>query len=153
MSVIGHVPTLADGSELPVTNFEEAKSAFLRAFERGHVEMVPSESWKSSRHRLNLGPDAPTETNERGASQSKTEYLLTAIDPSTLLAVGAVMAQGERKYGPDNWRRIDVGDHINHALVHLVAWLAGDRQDDHLTHAICRAIFAHAVENQPEGSA
>lgn len=32
--------------------------------------------------------------------------------------------------------------HINKALVHFYRWLSGDRSEDHLGHALCRAMFA-----------
>lgn len=92
-----------------------------------------------------VGPDAPTETNATGHSQSKVQYHFDSIDPRTLLALARVHAEGDAKYGRDNWRGIDAVDHINHAIIHLVAHLAGDRSDDHLAHALCRVGMAHAT--------
>lgn len=37
---------------------------------------------------------------------------------------------------------------MNHLLMHVYAYLGGDTQDDHLSHALCRAMFALAVEYQ-----
>lgn len=95
-----------------------------------------------------VGPDAPTETNERGASQSQVEYHFDSIDARALLELARVHAQGDTKYGRDNWRGIAERDHINHALIHLYAYLAGDTQDDHLAHALCRTEMALAIRLQ-----
>jgi Domain of unknown function (DUF5664) len=95
-----------------------------------------------------VGPDAPTETGENGASQSKVQYHFDSIDPRTLLALARVHAEGDAKYGRDNWRGIHPTSHINHAIIHLVAHLAGDRSDDHLAHALCRVGMAHAVREE-----
>jgi hypothetical protein len=62
------------------------------------------------------------------------------------LAVAEVLDGGARKYGPDNWRRIDVREHLNHCITHLFAYLAGDGSDDHLEHAACRAMMALEIK-------
>ena len=89
-----------------------------------------------------VSPDAPVITNEKGAKQSDSPYRLDLVDPKALLAIGAVLKEGATKYGEDNWRGIDLNDHINHALVHIYAYLAGDNSDDHIEHATTRMIFA-----------
>lgn len=90
-----------------------------------------------------VGPDAPTTTNENGASQSATLYRLDLVPPLALLDVAKVLSYGAVKYGVDNWRGIPVEDHLNHALVHIYAYLSGDTQDNHLGHATCRMMMAH----------
>jgi hypothetical protein len=52
------------------------------------------------------------------------------------------MYHGAAKYGVDNWRVISTDDHVNHMLMHTFAWGAGDTQDDHPGHAVCRALMA-----------
>ena len=70
--------------------------------------------------------------------------------PLGFLRVGQVFAYGARKYQPGNWRKIAAEEHANHAIIHLLAWLSGDRQDDHLGHAACRAIMAiETCEQKP----
>lgn len=93
-----------------------------------------------------VGPDAPTVTNEAGAKQSHSPYRMDLIDAKALLKIAQVHKQGGDKYGDTNWRGIPVNDHINHALVHIYAHLAGDTSDDHLSHAATRMIFALAQE-------
>jgi hypothetical protein len=56
--------------------------------------------------------------------------------------VAEVLKGGAEKYGPDNWRRIPVAEHLNHAMTHILAYFAGDTQDHHLEHAACRMMMA-----------
>ena len=92
--------------------------------------------------------DAPITTNERGASQSLIEVRFDLLDGPALFEMAAVMHYGAQKYGVDNWRGIDIADHLNHAVMHIYAYLGGDRQDGHLSHLMCRAMYAQAVELQ-----
>ena len=43
-------------------------------------------------------------------------------------------------------------EHVNHAVQHLFAYLAGGESDDHLDHAILRAMFAYEVDHEREGT-
>jgi hypothetical protein len=89
-----------------------------------------------------VGADAPIVTNEKGGKQSKVLYRVDLFPPLALLDVSKVLEEGARKYAPDNWRNIDCNDHLNHALIHIFAYLAKDKQDDHLSHAACRIMMA-----------
>lgn len=89
-----------------------------------------------------VGPDAPTVVNEKGAKQSATGRRADLLPPLALLRVAEVLHHGAEKYGANNWRGIAEPDHLNHALIHLLAHLAGDRQDDHLGHLACRVLMA-----------
>lgn len=95
-----------------------------------------------------VGPDVPIITNERGGSQSKVPVRFDLIDGLALFEMAKVLHTGAEKYGPNNWRKIDVEDHLNHLIMHAYAYLAGDRSDDHLSHIMCRAMFAQGVELQ-----
>lgn len=97
------------------------------------------------------GPDTPIETNSNGGSQSAIPYRFDLIDAQALAAMAKVLKEGADKYGENNWRQIPVGDHLNHLLLHVFAYLAGDTQDDHLSHALCRATFALGVKLEQEG--
>jgi hypothetical protein len=88
-----------------------------------------------------VGPDAPTAVNASGGKQSQSLYRCDLLPARASLAVAEVLHHGAAKYGPNNWRKIPTEDHINHAMVHLFAWLAGDTQDDHLEHAACRLLM------------
>lgn len=89
-----------------------------------------------------VGPDAETITHPNGAKESKAEFAATSLPPKALLAVAAVQKLGDDKYGVDNWRDIPVRDHLNHAQIHYLAHMAGDKQDKHLEHYATRALMA-----------
>jgi hypothetical protein len=93
-----------------------------------------------------VGKEAPTVTNAAGAKQSATLYRADLLPPLATLAVAKVLAEGAAKYGDNNWRKIPTGDHLNHAMIHVLAFLAGDTQDDHLQHAACRLLMALETE-------
>jgi hypothetical protein len=89
-----------------------------------------------------LAPDAPIDTNEHGGQQSKIEGRFDLIPPIAMLELAKIMEYGAKRYAPNNWRKIPLDDHVNHMLMHLFAYVAGDRQDDHLGHALARAAMA-----------
>jgi dATP/dGTP diphosphohydrolase, N-terminal len=91
------------------------------------------------------GPDAPTIYNEHGAGQSDIPYRFDLIDAHAIASIAKVLKNGADKYGANNWRKIEVEDHLNHLIMHAYAYLAGDKTDDHLAHIGCRAIFALGV--------
>lgn len=92
-----------------------------------------------------VSPDAPTTTNERGGSQSHVPVRFDLIDGYAMFKMAAVLHEGAEKYGANNWRLIDIDDHLNHLIMHAYAYLAGDRTDEHLSHTMCRAMFAQGV--------
>lgn len=96
-----------------------------------------------------VGKDAPIVMNELGGKQSQVLYRFDLVDPRAMFEMCKVLKEGFDKYGSDeNWRKINVRDHLNHLLIHAYAYLAGDTSDEHLSHIMCRAMFAQAVELQ-----
>lgn len=93
-----------------------------------------------------LAPDAPVTTNEHGGQQSQIEGRFDLIPPVAMFELAKIMEYGARRYAPNNWRKIPIDDHVNHGLSHLFAYLAGDRQDDHLGHALARMAMAVEIE-------
>ena len=89
-----------------------------------------------------VGPDAPILTNASGGKQSASPYRADLLPPRACLAIARVLKQGVEKLGHDTWRAVPLRDHLNHALIHLFAFLAGDTQDDHLEHAACRLLMS-----------
>lgn len=63
-----------------------------------------------------------------------------------LMMIGKTLQYGATRYAPNNWRLIPQEEHINHALLHLLALYSGDTQDDHLSHALTRLMMASATE-------
>lgn len=90
-------------------------------------------------------PDVETTVNEKGGKQSAAPVRFDLIDGRALFEMAKVLHHGAEKYGANNWRLIDVDDHLNHLLMHTYAYLSGDRTDDHLSHILCRATFALGV--------
>lgn len=99
-----------------------------------------------------LAPDVPVTTNSNGGKQSATPYGFHLLPISSIFAAAEVAAYGANKYGEDfhnrNYTKISVEDHINHAIQHLYGYLAGDKSDDHLGHAIVRTMFAYDVDKR-----
>jgi hypothetical protein len=89
-----------------------------------------------------VGPDAPTCVNEKGGKQSSSPFRCDLLPPLASLHLGKILKYGADKYGDKNWQLISVEDNLNHALVHILSYLAGDKQDDHVGHAACRLMFA-----------
>lgn len=89
-----------------------------------------------------VGKDAPTVVNAVGGKQSGSPYRMDLIPPLAAFAVASVLKEGADKYGDDNWKKITIPDHLNHALAHAFAYMAGDKSDDHLGHMACRVLFA-----------
>ena len=87
--------------------------------------------------------------NKNGGKQSDTPYGFHMLPPSALFDAAKVAKYGADKYGETfenrNYVKIPSLDHLNHALQHIYAYLAGDTQDDHLGHAIVRLMFAYDV--------
>lgn len=101
-----------------------------------------------------VDPNTPVVENEQGGKQSATPYGFHLLPTSSVFAAAEVAAYGAAKYGEDfhhrNYTKITVEEHINHAIQHLYAYLAGDTSDDHLGHAIVRAMFAYDVNWRKE---
>jgi hypothetical protein len=111
------------------SQFEQAMEQLFAKYNTGHV--VPG-----------VGKDAPTVVNEKGGKQSKVLYGMDCLPPKAILDLAKTLEEGRVKYGKDNWRNIEIDSHLNHALIHIFAYMAGDTSDDHLNHATCRLLFA-----------
>lgn len=90
-------------------------------------------------------------TNDKGASQSYTPCRFDIVPPLALFEVAKVLSEGAEKYGAYAWKNIEVNDHLNHAIQHVYGYLSGDRTEEHLSHAICRLMFALEVSEVENG--
>lgn len=89
-----------------------------------------------------VGPDTRIVFNENGAGQSDIPYSFHTMPTEAMLSLAQLQTQGDQRYGEFNWRGISIREHVNHAITHLFAYLAGDEQDDHLQHGAWRALAA-----------
>jgi hypothetical protein len=100
---------------------------------------------------LKVGPDTKLATNEKGGQQSDIPYRFDLVDPTAMFEVAKVYGNGARKYTINNWRLITRRDHLNHCLMHIYAYMAGDTQEpDHLSHALCRLTMALGIEENED---
>lgn len=94
-----------------------------------------------------VSPEAPVVENEQGGKQSSSPYGFELLPTSSVFAAAMVARQGADKYGETlnnrNYTKIPCESHLNHAIAHIYAYLAGDKSDDHLAHAIVRLMFAY----------
>lgn len=101
---------------------------------------------KAAQARVDVGPDAPITTNARGGKQSAALHY-TLLPAKAITRLAETLTGGARKYGWNNWRRIPVEEQLDHVMQHLIAYLDGDKSDDHLAHALCRIAFAVEMES------
>lgn len=98
-----------------------------------------------------MAPDQPIEENEFGGKQSSSPYAFHLLPTSAVFAAAETAKYGADKYGESfgdrNYTKISAVEHVNHAIAHLYAYLAGDESDDHLAHAILRTMFAYDCDN------
>lgn len=67
-----------------------------------------------------------------------------------IISIAKVLQYGASRYKANNWRLIPQEEHINHALIHIIAHLAGDTQDEHIDHALCRLMMAYATKKSED---
>jgi len=108
-----------------------------------HKHLNPSVCLKPQ---LKVSPDEPIVCNEHGGYQAMNIYAFDLLDAGVLMELARVFGEGAKKYKKDNWRLIPPHEHYAHMMAHLMAWQAGDRQDDHLNHANARMMMMLATE-------
>jgi Domain of unknown function (DUF5664) len=121
---------------------------------------LDSKIWKEN-------PDDPVVTNDQGGSQSEPKFdwlafpfdtFMTLVENGVadpLVDVAEVLEEGSKKYGLLNWQKIEEDDHLNHVVHHAIAatrFIDSEDRRIHLTHAICRALFALYVGERREES-
>ncbi len=108
------------------------------------------EAWKKAERTTmpnieGVGPDEPKIVHENGAGESLSPYRFDLLPAMALADVAKVMAAGAEKYGVDNWKALPPESHLNHAMQHIFAYIAGDTQEgnviEHARHAATRILF------------
>lgn len=78
-------------------------------------------------------------------------YAFHLLDPWSLLEMARVMQEGEDLGKPrGGWRKLSSEEQVNRAIGHLLAYLGGDSQDDHLSHAMVRTSMAWSMQKEEE---
>lgn len=93
--------------------------------------------------------EGETITTEQGGKHSYVAARLDLVPPENALLLGECLGFGAKKYGEENWHGIPERDNLNHAMVHVTKWMAGDRGEPHLVNALARLHFAlwHAIKS------
>ena len=76
------------------------------------------------------------------------QFAMDIIEPSReqqIIRIARVLKEGASKYQANNWRLIPEEEHLNHAMIHVMAAELGDTQDNHLDHALCRLMMAYGT--------
>lgn len=81
-----------------------------------------------------------------GAKRGAVRERFDLIPPLGLQAVAEAMAKGAARYGDDNWRGLPKEEMVNHAIRHLVLWMAGDRSEPHAAHAAANCLMLVDLE-------
>lgn len=79
-----------------------------------------------------------TKTFKGGGTRSSIgRFDFVSLHPIALIALAETAGEGSEKYGPNNYERgMPVLDILNHVFRHLLLYLAGDRSEPHLAHAM-----------------
>ena len=94
-------------------------------------------------------------TNAAGAKQSKIDGRFDLLPALAVKEVAVVLAEGEAKYGKDNWKGLSIDEINNHVYNHLLDYQQDANTED-LSHAACRILMAlqlhlEALEIGPPG--
>lgn len=92
--------------------------------------------------------DGDTVTNDKGGKQAHISARFDCIPPECLQLLAQCLGFGAQKYGKENWRQIDLEDHLCHAMNHLNLLRLGDRSEMHLVNALARITFALSISVQ-----
>lgn len=83
------------------------------------------------------------ETLPNGSLNPVIETRMERIPWLGVIAAARAMKHGmkyEQKKA-DNWKGIPAEEHLNHALLHIAKFQAGDRSEDHVDHAVNRILM------------
>lgn len=99
--------------------------------------------------------DGPTRYQfETGAQRNSATFSFHLIPPFFLRELAKVHEEGAKKYGVENWRKgLPMSDYYNHVIEHLLAYVGGEREEIHLSHAAwgCLAMLythVHFADNK-----
>ena len=96
------------------------------------------------------GDDGVREVYAGGGQRDRIEERFDLIPPTALMAVAKAMGEGAEKYGNWNWQGLPMENLLNHAMRHIVLFMEGDRDEDHLGHAAAGLMMAKDAEVRNE---
>lgn len=90
--------------------------------------------------------------NAKGGKQHFRPYRMQALMPKALMRIGHIRWEGYtiHNYDDNNYKLIDKDEHINRAILHLMNYLDGNTDNDHLGHAACRVLMALEIQLEEE---
>jgi len=88
-----------------------------------------------------MNPKETITTNARGGQNSDIGVRYDLIPPLAIKELAQVLEEGAKKYFEWNWIRVDINDHINHALNHTFNFLRNSSVEE-ISHAFCRLGMA-----------
>jgi hypothetical protein len=99
-------------------------------------------------------PSGDTYVPTHGPQTESTSPGIDQIPFVAIESIGRIFAEGEQKYGRDNWKRDPSNESYNaergrHALRHLYLYLNGDRSEDHLAKVAWYCVTTLWRTNQP----
>ena len=97
-----------------------------------------------------LRDDGVREVYEGGGQRDRIEERFDLIPPTAMMAVAKAMGEGGKKYGDWNWQGLPIENLLNHAMRHIVLFMEGDRDEDHLGHAAAGLMMAKDAEVRNE---
>jgi hypothetical protein len=78
------------------------------------------------------------------AQRTRLSDLVDLIAASTF-ALERALGDGDADHPVGSWMQVSIEEHLKHIDAHLTAWQCGDRSEDHLSHILCRAAAACAL--------
>ena len=110
----------------------------------GGLEHDPADTFAAA-----FGDDV-VEVVGTGGRQSPSDGRFDLIPTRAVVAMARVVQEGAAKHGEQNWRGIPSRIHVGRALRHLLEYLAGDRSENHLSHAFTRIAMAFELASDTD---
>jgi hypothetical protein len=90
-----------------------------------------------------------------GLKYDTDKVRLDLIPPEAIRALGIILKKKKKKYGPNQWRGVEIERYEAAMLRHWLAWKEGEALDSesgisHLAHLLCNAAFMVALEGKPD---